>query len=774
MNFDINPYALNDTTEILINLGPMKDMADQSLASNNYLLSSAFAQKVPPKLLHVCPFCDKVFLNNGALVKHMCTKHMVREKDKRFAATLASGHASAPSNGGSCGGGTVTPNWTAASNGNTRKSSGSGNNNNNSNNENDTSPQFTCVFCWESFRTRRSLMQHENIVHYFCDGAILEKHACGYCGMAFTRRYDLFHHIKACGVLSDEDNARLATEIIRRSKNKSLDKTFLQSNRMRYFCLNCRVKNNFRIMSLDHTNKILRVNCETCASPLHLTYYIPSSMPDNQQNSETVRPELMVHKPQTPINHLEKLTDKLGKLPDNSEKLTDQPGNLSNKPGNLMDRSGKFSDRPGKFPEGPEKLTVQPVMWSKTAPQQPSSPTDNLQIVVKKIRSLAPVVASPAITAPRDRLSSSSSAATNTTVATTTTTAAITTATTTTAAAITTATTTTAVTTTAAVAPAAKPARQESSPERTMPELSPMTVLDSDSDECSIFSDDDDNDIQILSEEEEQEAGVVAVAEGQTMASGEEDGDGGEDDDDDDKGKEDDDEDDEKEKEEKEKERAKANVKELEKETVRKIFPQLILRDLSRDSRLKCGVCYKKVPNLEALNGHLNAAHAGVKRHKCSCPYCPKSFMTSKLYLRHMQGHVRSKKKAASSCHYQQLLSSQSSSSAAAATGGVVGGGGASAAGVVAGALSSYSCPRCPKQFCHNLNLLRHHKDHHPVHPVQVCQVCCCQFVSKPLLRKHMKKHSVRNFSKCDFCTQSFTKMSTFLLHLLQHAKSGF
>ncbi|XP_014774928.1 zinc finger protein 62 homolog [Octopus bimaculoides] len=504
MSSSSTSFVISETTEILIDLGPMKDTVHQiSSQPGSSLLTSMYAQKISPKIVHVCFICDKMFINRISLSKHL-TKHNIVVK------------------------------------GATSSVNEDGSNAANNDQEKITPPgKISCGYCRGLFDNQEVLMKHEQNIHYLFEGSIMEKHCCGYCGVKFSRRRDLFHHIRCCGTLSAVDNCKLATEInMRANSNKQSDESSHPSTQVEYFCLNCKQKRSFKILSLDRASKLLKLNCQTCGKPLHLTYF--ASEPANAKEPQT--------------------TDNC----DTTAETCQDNGSLT------------------------------------PTPQSPLVIDDN------------------------------------------------------------------------------NPVTNDNNP--------------------------------VTNDEEPRD---------QTPVN---------------------------------------NDKKVVTKTIMKLsrnFPQVI-KILNKKSKFKCHICYKKFTSLDILNNHFNSAHAGVRRQKSSCPYCSKSFITAKLYLRHLQSHVRLKK---ISCHYQLLSKSteafydifdyQHNG-------------------------KRHTCLHCSESFSNSVELLNHHKEYHPNNSVHVCQVCSCQFVSENSLKQHRKRHSVKNFYKCDFCFKTFTKMSLFLQHILQHAKISF
>ncbi|CAI9739112.1 finger Xfin-like isoform X2 [Octopus vulgaris] len=235
-------YVVSETTEILIDLGPMKDTVHQvSGQPGCSLLTSMYAQKISPKIVQVCFICDKMFINRVSLTKHL-TKHNI----------LVRGATSSVNEGGS-----------NATNRDLEKLNPPG--------------KISCEYCRGLFDNQDDLMKHEN-THYLFEGSVMEKHCCGYCGVKFSRRRDLFRHIRCCGTLSAVDNCKLATEInMKPNSNKQSDESSQASTQVEYFCLNCKQKRSFKILSLDRASKLLKLNCQTCGKPLHLTYFASES-----------------------------------------------------------------------------------------------------------------------------------------------------------------------------------------------------------------------------------------------------------------------------------------------------------------------------------------------------------------------------------------------------------------------------------------------------------------------------------------------------------------
>lgn len=234
-----NGYVVSETMEILIDLGPMKNTIHQvSSQPGSSLLTSMYAQKISPKIINVCFICDKMFINHVSLAKHLL-KHNIVLKDTASSASQAENKKinEDPAK--------ITP-----------------------------PGALQCEYCQEWLDNEEELVKHEQFYHYLFDGSIMEKHCCGYCGVKFSRRRDLFHHIRCCGTLSAVDSCKLATEInMRINNNKQWDESSLPSTRVKYFCLNCKQKRSFKILSLDCASKLLKLNCQACGKLLHLTYF---------------------------------------------------------------------------------------------------------------------------------------------------------------------------------------------------------------------------------------------------------------------------------------------------------------------------------------------------------------------------------------------------------------------------------------------------------------------------------------------------------------------
>ncbi|CAI9739113.1 finger Xfin-like isoform X1 [Octopus vulgaris] len=549
-------YVVSETTEILIDLGPMKDTVHQvSGQPGCSLLTSMYAQKISPKIVQVCFICDKMFINRVSLTKHL-TKHNI----------LVRGATSSVNEGGS-----------NATNRDLEKLNPPG--------------KISCEYCRGLFDNQDDLMKHEN-THYLFEGSVMEKHCCGYCGVKFSRRRDLFRHIRCCGTLSAVDNCKLATEInMKPNSNKQSDESSQASTQVEYFCLNCKQKRSFKILSLDRASKLLKLNCQTCGKPLHLTYFAsesskakdPQKTVDCDTTAEPCQDNgLSTSTPQSPL-----LIDDNDPVADDEEPCDQTPVNDDEEP---RDQTPVNDD------EEPRDQT--PV-------NDDEEPRDQTPVTNDK--------------KPRDQ--------------------------------------------------------------------TPVTNDKKPRDQTPVTND------------------------------------------------------------------RKAVIRTILK--LSRNFPRVI-KMLNKNSKFKCHVCYKKFTSSDILSNHFNSAHAGVRRQKSSCPYCSKSYITAKLYLRHLQSHVRLKK---ISCHYQLLSKSteafydifdyQHNG-------------------------KRHTCLHCSQSFSNSVELLNHHKESHPNNSVHVCQVCSCQFVSDNSLKQHRKRHSVKNFYKCDFCFRTFTKMSVFLQHILQHAKISF